>query len=108
MNLKHDKIMVLMFNIFQSLTYGTTGYPKNNYWDIKTTLIIIGCLIILSCHRVLSVSVRSYGDTCFSDDQCVDHHMLCIANETESSVGRCYCNRYNVESGVVWFSNVCC
>ncbi|KDR08897.1 uncharacterized protein LOC110839152 [Zootermopsis nevadensis] len=34
--------------------------------------------------------VRSYGESCISDDECVGHHMLCIANETES---HCYCNR---------------
>ncbi|PNF15415.1 hypothetical protein B7P43_G01019 [Cryptotermes secundus] len=38
--------------------------------------------------------IRNYGETCFSDVECMDRHMLCQSTERDSNVTRCYCDRF--------------
>jgi hypothetical protein len=64
-----------------------------NSYKYRFVLKMSGPLILCRYNRMLSVSARNHGETCFSNIECVDHRMLCEANVTDSSVKRCYCDR---------------
>lgn len=55
-----------------------------------------GAVIVLILLPSGAQQARNHGETCFFDDECVDHHMSCEANVNDSSVKHCYCNRYHI------------